>query len=49
MAQKKKCSYIVNFEGTHGAIQNNQRRLVLQPPEMKDLLKKYSIEETKKE
>lgn len=47
-AQKKKCSYIVNFEGTHGGNPKQPKTFgVATTQKMKDLLKKYSIEETK--
>jgi uncharacterized protein len=47
-AQKKKCSYIVNFEGTHGLNPKTPKTFgVATTQKMKDILKKYNIEETK--
>lgn len=46
-AQKKKCSYIVNFEGTHGLNPKKPKTFgVATTQKMKDILKKYNIEET---
>lgn len=47
-AQKKKCNYIVNFEGTHGLNPKKPKTFgVATTQRMKDILKKYNIEETK--
>jgi uncharacterized protein len=47
-AQKKKCSYIVNLEGTHGLNPKKPKTYgVATTQKMKDILKKYNIEETK--
>jgi len=47
-AKKKKCSYIVTLEGTHGLNPKKPKTYgVATTQKMKDLLKKYSIEETK--
>jgi uncharacterized protein len=47
-AQKKKCGYIVNFEGTHSLNPKKPKTFgVATTQRMKDLLKKYNIEETK--
>jgi uncharacterized protein len=46
-AQKKKCSYIVNFEGTHGLDPKKPKTFgVATTQKMKDILKKYNIDET---
>jgi uncharacterized protein len=46
-AKKKKCSYIVNFEGTHGKDPKKPKTHgVASSQKMKDILKKYNIEET---
>lgn len=47
-AQKKKCNYIVNFEGTHSLNPKKPKTFgVATTQKMKDILKKYNIEETK--
>jgi uncharacterized protein len=47
-AQEKKCSYIVNFEGTHSIDPKNLKTYGIgTTKKMKDILKKYNIEETK--
>jgi len=46
-AQKKKCSYIVNFEGTHGLDPKKPKTFgVATTQKMKDILKKFNIDET---
>lgn len=46
-AQKKKCNYILNFEGTHGLNPKKPKVFgVATTQKMKDILKKYNIEET---
>jgi uncharacterized protein len=46
-AKKKKCSYIVNFEGTHSLDPKKPKTHgVGSTQRMKDILKKYSIDET---
>ena len=45
--QKKKCNYIVNFEGTHSLNPEKPKTYgVATTQRMKDILKKYNIEET---
>jgi uncharacterized protein len=45
-SQEKKCSYIVNFEGTHGLSPKKPKAFgVATTQKMKDILKKYNIEE----
>ena len=47
-AKKKKCSYIVTLEGTHGLDPKKPKTFgVATTQKMKDILKKYGIEETK--
>jgi uncharacterized protein len=47
-AKKKKCNYIVTLEGTHGLNPKKPKTYgVATTQKMRDLLKKYSIEETK--
>ncbi len=47
-AQKKKCSYIVTLEGTHALNPKKPKTYgVATTQKMKDILKKYNIEETK--
>jgi uncharacterized protein len=47
-AQKKKCSHIVTLEGTHGLNPKKPKTYgVATTQKMKDILKKYNIEETK--
>ena len=46
--QKKKCNYIVNLEGTHGLDPKNPKTYgVATTQKMRDILKKYNIDETK--
>ena len=46
-AQEKKCSYIINFEGTHTLNPKKPKTFgVATTQKMKDILKKYNIEET---
>jgi uncharacterized protein len=46
-AQEKKCSYIVTFEGTHSLDPKKPKTFgVATTQKMKDILKKYNIEET---
>lgn len=47
-AQKKKCSHIITLEGTHGLNPKKPKTYgVATTQKMKEILKKYSIEETK--
>jgi uncharacterized protein len=46
-AQKKKCNYIINFEGTNSLNPKKPKTFgVATTQKMKDILKKYNIEET---